>query len=99
MVWTVIGRALAIGKAHAVLVAGTNAACAGITNSAPGSKQLGFERMTKSVRSVAIELAENIEAITAWRETPPGRRLVHPLSNVRPWRASLNCGIGKRPKT
>ena len=53
--------------------------------------------MQKSVRSVAIELAENIEAIEAWRSTLPEkqrRRLVHPLSNVRRWRADTH-GNGK----
>jgi hypothetical protein len=47
--------------------------------------------MAKSVRSVAIELHENIAAITAWRTTlseKDRRRLVHPLSNVRRWRAA-----------
>ena len=51
----------------------------------------GFAGIQKSVRSVAIELAENIDAIEAWRSTldeRARRRLVHPLSNVRRWRAS-----------
>ena len=47
--------------------------------------------MAKSVRSVAIELHENAKAIEAWRATLSERerkRLVHPLSNVRRWRAA-----------
>jgi hypothetical protein len=47
--------------------------------------------MAKSVRSVAIELHENAKAIEAWRATLPERqrkRLVHPLSNVRRWKAA-----------
>ena len=56
--------------------------------------------MAKSVRSVAIELHENANAIEAWRATLPEKqrkRLIHPLSNVRRWRASLSHGTGKCP--
>jgi hypothetical protein len=63
-------------------------------------KRHGFDAMAKSVRSVAIELHENTKAIEAWRATLPDRqrrRLIHPLSNVRRWRASLNPGNGKCP--
>jgi hypothetical protein len=45
-------------------------------------------------------LHENAKAIEAWRATLPERqrrRLVHPLSNVRRWQASLNHGNGKCP--
>jgi hypothetical protein len=51
-------------------------------------EQHGFKKMAKSVRSVAIELAEHGDEITAWRDSLPERqrkRLVHPLSNVRRW--------------
>ena len=47
--------------------------------------------MSKSTRSVAIELHENAPAIEAWRMTLPERqrkRLIHPLSNVRRWRSA-----------
>jgi hypothetical protein len=63
-------------------------------------KHHGFDAMAKSVRSVAIELHESAKAIEAWRATLPERqrkRLVHPLSNVRRWRASINHGNGKCP--
>src|SRR5215472_8989579 len=56
--------------------------------------------MPKSTRSVAIELHENAAAIEAWRTTLPEkqrRRLVHPLSNVRRWRASTAHGNGRSP--
>jgi len=56
--------------------------------------------MAKSVRSVAIELHENAKAIEAWRATLPERqrrRLVHPLSNVRRWRAAMTHN-GKCPQ-
>ncbi len=55
--------------------------------------------MAKSMRSVAIELHENAKAIEAWRATLPERqrkRLVHPLSNVRRWRAATSSN-GKCP--
>ena len=57
--------------------------------------------MAKSVRSVAIELHENAAAIEVWRATLPEkqrRRLVHPLSNVRRWRAATAHGNGKCPQ-
>jgi len=63
-------------------------------------KAHSFDRMLKSTRSVAIELHENANTIEASRATLPERqrkRLVHPLSNVRRWRASLNHGNGKCP--
>lgn len=46
---------------------------------------------TAATRSIAIELAENVEAIEQWRSTLPEkrrRRLVHPLSNVARWKAA-----------
>jgi hypothetical protein len=49
---------------------------------------------------IALELHENATAIEVWRATLPERqrkRLVHPLSNVRRWRASLNQGNDKSP--
>jgi hypothetical protein len=57
----------------------------------------GFDAMAKSVRSVAIELHENANAIEAWRATLPERqrrRLVHPLNNVRRWRTATAHGNG-----
>jgi hypothetical protein len=54
-------------------------------------REHGFGTMAKSVRSVCIELHENIDAITGWRATlseKQRKRLAHPLSNVRRWRAA-----------
>jgi hypothetical protein len=92
--WRAIGKALAVGKAHALKASGAKQAWGSGYSRAfcDWTKRHGFERMPKSVRSVAIELHENISAITAWRETLPDRerrRLIHPLSNVRRWRKSL----------
>ena len=91
--WKRIGAALAVGKTHALRVTGANAAwgrnysrefCDWI-------RDHHFDPMPASVRSVAIELHENAKAIEAWRSTlseKDRRRLVHPLSNVRRWRAA-----------
>jgi hypothetical protein len=91
--WRAIGAALSVGKAHALRVTGVNAAWGQHYSREFGEwmKCHGFDTMAKSVRSVAIELHENARAIEAWRATLPEkqrRRLVHPLSNVRRWRAA-----------
>jgi hypothetical protein len=89
--WKAIGAALMVGRDHALKATGANA---------PMSRRYckvfnawivahHFTEMPKSVRSVAIDLHENIDAITEWRATlseKDRRRLVHPLSNVRRWR-------------
>jgi hypothetical protein len=95
------GAALA-GKSHALRVTGANAAW-GRNYSREFSewmKRHGFDAMAKSVRSVAIELHENANAIETWRATLPERqrkRLIHPLSNVRRWRAATTHN-GKCPQ-
>jgi hypothetical protein len=56
--------------------------------------------MQKSVRSVALELHTNIGSITEWRATLPEqqrKQLIHPLSNVRRWRAATHTN-GKCPE-
>jgi hypothetical protein len=100
--WKAIGAALAIGKAHALKVTSANTAW-GRNYSREFSQWMklhGFDRMPKPTRSVAIELHENASAIEAWRATLPERqrkRLVHPLSNVRRWRACTAHNGGKTP--
>ncbi len=89
--WTAIGRALAIGREYALRATGANAPMGRRYSLAfsQWAKEHGFAEMQKSVRSVALELHANIEAITLWRDSLPERqrrRLVHPLSNVRCWR-------------
>jgi hypothetical protein len=100
--WKTIGAALAVGKAHALRTTGANRAWGQHYSREFGKwmKANGFDRMPKSTRSVAIELHENANAIEAWRATLPERqrkRLVHPLSNVRRWRAATAHGTGKCP--
>jgi hypothetical protein len=92
--WAAIGRALCVGKARAQRIAGEADNWRDqnyIYEFGRWMRDHGFGDMPKSVRSVAIELHENIDAITAWRATlseRQRRRLVHPLSNVRRWKAA-----------
>ena len=100
--WRAIGAALSIGKVRAQRIAGEADNWRDrnyIYEFGRWMRAHGFGDMPKSVRSVAVELHENIDAITAWRTTLPERqrcRLVHPLSNVRRWRAATTYN-GKSP--
>ncbi len=91
--WKAIGRALQVGRDHALRATGANAPMGRRYSTAfcDWIKQHHFDRMPKSTRSVALELNENIAAIEAWRSTlteKQRRRCVHPLSNVRRWRSA-----------
>jgi hypothetical protein len=94
--WKTIGAALSVGKRHALKVTGANQAW-GQNYSREFSlwvRQHGFDKMPAATRSVAVELNENAEAITAWRDTLPERqrkRLVHPLSVTRKWKAAVQA--------
>jgi hypothetical protein len=100
--WVDVGKALLIGKARAQRLAGQADSWRERNYIYEFSKWMrahGFGGMAKSVRSVAIELAENLPAIEAWRATLPERqrrRLIHPLSNVRRWKAATTFN-GKSP--
>jgi len=64
-----------------------------------GTPLIQASQMPKSTRSV-VALDENANPIEAWRMTLPERqrkRLIHPLSNVRRWRAATAHGNGKCP--
>jgi hypothetical protein len=100
--WKAIGAALAVGKAHALKVTGANRAWGRNYGREFGEwiKQHGFDKMPAATRSVAVELHEHAEAITSWRNGLPERqrkRLIHPLSVTRRWRASTAHGNGKCP--
>lgn len=92
--WKAVGKALEIGRTHALRVSNSNRPmgkpyCVAFSE---WINRHGFAAMPKSVRSVAIELSENIAAIEHWRTTlsdKEQRRLTHPLSNVRRWRAAM----------
>jgi hypothetical protein len=92
--WSDVGAALCIGKRHAQRLASEANTWRERNYYHQFSRWLrehGFGTMAKPVRSVCIELYENIDAITKWRATlseKQRRRLIHPLSNVRRWRAA-----------
>src|SRR5262245_18380891 len=69
--WEAVGAALTIGKGIALRATGAHQAWgrAYIPSFTDWIKRHGFERMPASTRSVAIELAENVEAITIWRDS------------------------------
>ncbi|MFZ2078025.1 MAG: hypothetical protein WAV38_15510 [Xanthobacteraceae bacterium] len=99
--WKVIGRALLIGRKVALAHSGANRAMGQLYSKSfnAWAKQHGFAAMKASTRSVAIELAENENTITAWRDGLPARqrkRLIHPLSVTRRWRAATQYN-GKCP--
>ncbi len=94
---------LLVGRNFALRQTGANAPSLQLYSKAFSQwiAQHGFQKMRKSDRSVAIELAENADAITAWRNSLPERkrrRLVHPLSVTRRWKASLVHGDGRWPQ-
>jgi hypothetical protein len=92
--WRAIGAALSIGKVRAQRIAGEADNWRDRNYIYEFSKWMrdhGFGDMPKSVRSVAVELAENMDAIERWRATlseKQRRSLIHPLSNVRRWKAA-----------
>jgi hypothetical protein len=101
--WVAVGKALAVGRDFARTPHNSGGLPGGSLRSlsAQWIEAHGFAGMQKSVRSVAIEFAENIAAIEAWRSTldeRTRRRLVHPLSNVRRWRAAMAFGEAKCPQ-
>jgi hypothetical protein len=101
--WLAIGKALQVGRDHALRATQANAPM-GRLYCKEFSKWIeahGFSRMPKSTRSVAIELAEHSDAITKWRDKLPEqqkRRLIHPLSVTRRWKASLAHDNSKSPQ-
>ena len=83
---------MSVGKQHVLHVTKANAAWGSRYSREFGIwlAQHHFDGMAKSLRSVAIELHENIHAIEQWRTTltdKQRRRLQGPLQNVRRWRA------------
>jgi hypothetical protein len=94
--WKRIGAALLVGKHHALKVTGANAAWGQHYSRVfcDWMREHHFDQMKKSVRLVAIELAEHASEITAWRDTLPERqrrRLIHPLSVTRRWRQATQA--------
>ena len=100
--WRAIGQALLVGKRRAQRIADEAEGWRErnyIYEFGRWMREHGFGDMPKSVRSVALELAERLPEIEAWRATLSERRrrrLIHPLSNVRRWKAATTYG-GKSP--
>jgi hypothetical protein len=98
--WCRIGAALAVGKAYALKATGANAPWGRNYSLAFGAwmKECGFGFMRPSDRSNAVELHENLKAVTAWRATLPERerrRLIGAQANVKRWRKETRHGNGK----
>jgi hypothetical protein len=95
--WKKIGAALSVGKQHALNVSGANQAWGQNYSRefCKWMKENRFDKMPKSLRSIAIEMHENIDAITRWRSTLTDKqrqRLDGPLQNVRRWRRETANG-------
>ncbi len=99
--WLRIGRALVIGKTHALKVTGANAPWGQNYSHVFGEcmQQHGFASLRASARSYAIVLAEHEAEITAWRESLPEkrrRRLNDPLAVVRRCKTSVQASDDAR---
>jgi hypothetical protein len=89
--WLRIGKALLVGKALAIRTAGNTWGQNYSRAFNVWIQAHHFDRIRPPTRSVAIELAEHADQITAWRDSLPTRqrkRLLHPLSVTRRWRAA-----------
>jgi hypothetical protein len=100
--WVTVGRALLVGRKTALAQSGANSPAGQLYSKAfcAWAEQYGFTAMKASTRSVAIELAEHESEIRAWRSGLPSRqqrRLIHPLSVTRRWRAATQSN-GKAPR-
>jgi hypothetical protein len=88
--WKRIGAALAIGRTHALRLTGANRPMGRTYSLAFNSwiREHRFDSMAKPVRSWALALNENLDAIEEWRRALSDRdrrRLVNPQSVVKRW--------------
>jgi hypothetical protein len=100
--WMRIGRALVVGKQFALRTVGANAPWGRTYSRVFGEwmHQHGFASLCPSARSHAVELAEHAAEITRWRDSLPERerrRLIHPMSVTRRWRAATSSSGGRPP--
>jgi hypothetical protein len=89
--WVKIGKALQIGRDHALKTTGANRPAGQIYCKAFSAwiDKHDFSGIEKSVRSAALDLVEHLAEIESWRATLSEKRrrqLKHPLSNVAAWR-------------
>jgi hypothetical protein len=83
--WSHIAKALLVGKNVALRASDTNRGRRYALVFSAWAQQHGFDRMPAATRSTAIQLGENLAAITQWRSTlpePQRKRLTHPQSIV-----------------
>ncbi len=100
--WVKIGKALQIGRNHALKTTGANRPMGQTYCKAFGAwlAKCGFHGIEKTVRSAALDLVEHLAEIEAWRLTLSEKRrrqLKHPLSNVAAWRRATQSN-GKCPQ-
>ena len=91
--WVKIGKALAVGRNHALTVSGAATPIGQNYSKAFGQwlAECGFKDKSKQLRSWALTLHENVAAITTWRETltdKQRKRLRNPQAIVVRWRRS-----------
>lgn len=91
--WKAIGKALQVGRDHALRATGANAPIGRRYSEALSAwlNQHHFGHMPKGTRSWALALNENLSAIEQWRQTLTERdrqRLINPQSVVKRWQAT-----------
>jgi hypothetical protein len=101
--WLCIGKALLVLRRRALQETGAERPLGRVYSAALSRlvKAHNFDRIAAPTRSVAIELAEHGDQITAWRNSLPARRrkrLVHPLSVTRRWRAAIGQNTSLRSR-
>lgn len=101
--WLAVGRALVIGRQHAMLVAKTNRAIGTTYNRAMGAwlAANGLDGISGQERHRVLLVIENLPAIEAWRATlheTQCRRLNHPNSVWWKWKTSQRSGSAVRRK-
>ena len=95
--WVAIGRGLAIGRAHAMKVAGSNSPMGGryVTAMNFWLTEHKLDGVNKSERCLALKIIQHLPAITSWRETlneVQRRRLNHPNAIWAHYRRATGCG-------
>jgi hypothetical protein len=75
--WVVIGRALAVGRAVALRLCGSNNVMDGRYRLHFGAwlKDQGFAEMNPTERAIILQCMDRLDAITRWRATLPTHRL------------------------
>jgi hypothetical protein len=100
--WVLIGRAVAIGRAECLKIAGSNRPFGKKYTAAMGLwlANAGLDGIHQQERYWALKIVDNIAEIEAWRATldDAGRRhFNHPQSIWTHWRRSLGAERSKPP--